>query len=235
MVVLAIMTVLFVLVAPVITSLSGNVTAASVAIQGAFEQARTYAVANNTYTWVGIFEEDGTKPSSRNSAQPGAGRIVICVVASKDGTSIYSKANAENQEAQTLPSASLIQIGKLIKLENVHVVDASAQAVGKRAARIIQQGDLIGLASGVSLFSFGYPLSGSTLYTFGGSAGAGANGIVQFNPQGEAISNVGSLANPSVNLEIAVRAAHGTHADNAANLIALDVSGLTGQTTLYRP
>src|SRR5437868_5265347 len=77
---------------PALTSLksAGNVTSAAYTVKGVLDQARTYAKANNTYTWVGFFEEDVSQPSTTPQATTGIGRIVMSVVASKDGTIIYS-------------------------------------------------------------------------------------------------------------------------------------------------
>src|SRR6266567_2533322 len=60
LVVMGIIAILMVLVAPAFTSLksAGDVTGAAYTVKGALDQARTYAMANNTYTWVGFYEED---------------------------------------------------------------------------------------------------------------------------------------------------------------------------------
>src|SRR6266568_9146336 len=62
LVVMAIIAILMVLLAPAFTSLksAGDVTGAAYTIKGALDTARTYAKANNTYTWVGLYEENTT-------------------------------------------------------------------------------------------------------------------------------------------------------------------------------
>jgi len=235
-VVMAILGALVALAVPAMGRLgsAGSLNGAAAAIRGAFDQARTYAVANNTYTWVGIFEEDGAQ-EGRPSGKPGVGSLVICIVASRDGSPIYNKAQAEAGAVQTLTSDRLVQVGKPQRLPNVHVADLSGQAVGKRPAGMIQEQDRIGLATGAPLFSFRLPLLGGVYYDFGAGGGRGANGIVQFNPQGEAVSNFGTLSSPSANLEIALQEARGTRPLGGPNAVAIDVSGCTGQTTIYRP
>ena len=62
-----------VLIAPAFTSLksAGDVTNAAYTIKGVLDTARTYAKANNTYTWVGFYEENGANlVSSPNSDTP---------------------------------------------------------------------------------------------------------------------------------------------------------------------
>src|SRR4051812_16327417 len=87
LVVISIMIAVAALIAPAFTSLkgAGDVTSAAYTIKGVLDQARTYAMANNTYTWVGFYEEDASQ-SPTNPPTAGLGRLVISIVASKDGT-----------------------------------------------------------------------------------------------------------------------------------------------------
>src|SRR5271163_2302689 len=72
--VITIITVLAALALPAFTSMAGagSMTSASYAISGAIQSARSYAMAHDTYTWLGFFEEDGSK-SSTNPATAGTG------------------------------------------------------------------------------------------------------------------------------------------------------------------
>src|SRR6266446_3836439 len=78
LIVIVIIAVLLVLIAPAFTTIKGgtDVTSAAYTIKGVLETARTYAKANNTYTWVGFFEED-VSLSSTSPATAGTGRIVM--------------------------------------------------------------------------------------------------------------------------------------------------------------
>src|SRR5207244_2414716 len=84
LVVIAIIAILMVLIAPAFTNIkTGNdVTTAAYTIKGVLDQARTYAMANNTYTWVGFYEENTVNPASPNSSTPAIGRVILSVVAS---------------------------------------------------------------------------------------------------------------------------------------------------------
>jgi len=59
LVVMGIIAILMVLVAPAFTTLksAGDVTSAAYTIKGVLDTARTYAMANNTYTWVGFLRK----------------------------------------------------------------------------------------------------------------------------------------------------------------------------------
>src|SRR5436309_9285878 len=78
LIVIGIIGLLLVLIAPAFTTIKGgtDVTSAAYTIKGALDTARTYAKANNTYTWVGFFEED---VSSIPPGPVGIGRAVMSI------------------------------------------------------------------------------------------------------------------------------------------------------------
>src|SRR5205809_3993337 len=114
LIVVGIIALLLVLVAPAFTSIKGgtDVTSAAYTIKGVLDTARTYAKANNTYTWVGFYEEDVSQ-SSTNPATIGTGRIVMSIIASRDGTRVYDPNNLT-----TISPTQLLPVGKLTKIEN---------------------------------------------------------------------------------------------------------------------
>ena len=116
LVVIAIISVLMVLVVPAINNLktAGDVTNAAYTVKGILEVARTRAKANNTYTWIGLYEESAATTSS-SPPTPGTGRVIVSVVESIDGTTIYTSSSAP------IDPTRLRQVGKLTKIENVHL------------------------------------------------------------------------------------------------------------------
>jgi prepilin-type N-terminal cleavage/methylation domain-containing protein len=121
LVVMGIIALLMVLVVPAFTNIKsgGDVTSAAYTIKGVLDTARTYAKANNTYTWVGFYEEDGSI-SSTNPATAGNGRIVMSIVASKDGTQVYTSVASPAADMDSA-GTRLLQVGKLVKLDNMHL------------------------------------------------------------------------------------------------------------------
>src|ERR1051326_4380920 len=109
LIVMGIIGLLLVLIAPAFTYIKGgnDVTSAAYTIKDVLDTARTYAKANNTYAWVGFFEEDAPPPST-NPATPGIGRVVMSIVASNDGTVVYDPNNPA-----TIDATKLTQVGKL--------------------------------------------------------------------------------------------------------------------------
>ena len=79
LVVVGIVALLLVLIAPAFTYIKGgtDVTSAAYTIKGVLDTARTYAKANNTYSWVGFAGSIGDNIT---------GQVQLVVVASKDGT-----------------------------------------------------------------------------------------------------------------------------------------------------
>ena len=117
LVVIGVISVLLVALIPAFTTrkTADDFNNALYTLKGAFETARTYAQAHNTYTWIGLYEENGSTDSG-TTATPGVGRLVVSVVASKDGTTIYNP----NTSGDIDPSR-LEQVGNLVRIENVHV------------------------------------------------------------------------------------------------------------------
>ena len=120
LVVISIILVLMALLVPAFTGIKGgtDVTKAAYDVAGALETAATYARASNTYVWVGFFEEDPTVAAT-TPATAGVGRLVISIVYSNDGTQIIDPTASGN----LIPSARLAQLGKLIKIQNMHFGD----------------------------------------------------------------------------------------------------------------
>ncbi len=237
--VIAIIVVLSALILPAFTSLNagGNITKATYDVAEALENARAYAMATNTYVWVGFFEETQTQAST-NPATAGIGRIILSVVASRDGTIIY---NPNSSSSPFITSAvmaqSLTQLGKLVKIDNMHlqtfavgngtgVTFATRPAANGTAAQI---GPAM-LASKASQAPFQYPVGNpapTAQYTF--------QTAIQFSPRGEARLDDSSQALKPV-LEIGLQPTHGTAVDtNNANVAAVQIAGVTGAVKVYRP
>lgn len=101
---------------PAFTNLkrANDLTNAAFTIKGVLEQARTYAKVNNTYAWVGFYEEDGSIAST-NPPTAGSGRLVLSSVASVDGTAVYGSAPGP------IDPTRLTQIARLVKIDNLHL------------------------------------------------------------------------------------------------------------------
>src|SRR6266850_7631028 len=128
LIVVGIIGLLLVLIAPAFTTIKDgtDVTSSAYTIKGVLDTARTYAKANNTYTWVGFYEEDVSAPSPVQAPDPRCtgcvGRLVMSIVASKDGTNLGADASSSATGTENFIDATqLAQVNKLVKIDNVHL------------------------------------------------------------------------------------------------------------------
>lgn len=231
---LSVMALTALLIAPVclVTGGSGNVTYATNEVASLLELAATYSRANNTYVWVGFFEEDPSVVPARS----GARRLVVSAVASKDGTRIVDPSGP----GEEIDAGRLIQIGKLLKIENMHLSDVSAPLAPDASGG----GDLwdtrpevqtpyvtyrIGESSpSRTIFPFIYPVGNSQAvaqYKF--------LKTIEFSPDGETVLNTSYSLVPWI--EIGLQPILSIERDvKHANLAAIQVSGITGGVRIYR-
>lgn len=256
LVVISIMLILMGLLVPAMNPLkgAGDITNAAYTIKGVLEQARTYAIANNTYTWVGFFEEDAS-----TSGTAGTGRLVMSIAASKNGTQGFDP-NAAAGATNRLDPAALTPVTKLIKIEQVHLpiltdgagtgtdfdtrpipdltFDASCSCNSSRDARIgeINASPVAQSAPHTNTaFPLQYPVGSpapTAQYTF--------LKTVQFSPRGEVrINSTYSLRRV---LEIGLIATHGNVTPSpspspgaySGNVVALQIAGIGGSVKIYR-
>ena len=225
LVVMAVAVVLLTLVAPAFTQVNTGrqITLAAYSIEGLLDTARAYAKANNTYTWVGFYEEDGSQSSHNpNPHDNSVGRVIVSVVASKDGTSTGTTGTAPLDADTT----RLTQINKLVKLDNTHLSELAASDAGTRT--VPASAYQVGSNSFSQATKFHYPLGATdatAAYTF--------VKIIRFDPTGDAIKMSDS---PVRLIEIGLRPARGAVPDaTTRNCAAIQVTGINGAVRLYQP
>lgn len=240
LIVVGIIGLLLVLIAPAFTTIKGgtDVTSAAYTIKGVLDTARTYAKANNTYTWVGFFEEDGSI-SSTNPATQGNGRVVVSIVASKDGTEVYTSVASPASDMDTA-GTRLSQVGKLVKLDSMHLrtfSNCTSNCTGDTfPTRPPVPGGLpdnakIGDTSPPdSLRYFHYPPTGTE-----GAAQYLFRKMIQFSPRGECRPQNDNYELRAV-IEVGFQPIHGTVAppsDDSKNC-AVQLTGFGGNTKIYQ-
>jgi len=239
LVVIGIIALLMVLIAPAFTTIKsgGDATGAAYTIKGALDTARTYAKANNTYVWVGFFEEDGSIPSASPTATPGNGRIVISTVASKDGTEVYTSVGSPAADMDAA-GTRLLQVGKLVKLDNMHLrtfpngtgtgdTFPTRPAVPGGSPNNAKIGDT---SPDPSLRYFHYPPTGTE-----GAAQYKFRKMIQFSPRGECRPQNDNYELRAVT-EVGFQPIHGTVApplDDSKNC-AVQLTGFGGNTKIYQ-
>ena len=236
LIVIAIIALLMVLIAPAFTYIKGgtDVTSAAYTIKGVLDAARTYAKANNTYTWVGFKEVDVSQDASVSPQISGTGRVAIAIVASKDGTRGYDITNPSlSNPAWTNYNngTNLIAVGKLQYLDNVHLAGTLTMAGNMARPNISSDNYRIGNAPpSVTPFDWplGSPLNGGQ-YSF--------QKVINFDPQGVArIQYSTNTDTISPYTEVGLQQTHGTTVDaNSPNVAAIQLGGVGGSVTVYRP
>ena len=253
-VVMAIIAVLTAFLVPAFTNLKGanDLTNAAYTIKGVLEQARTYARVNNTYAWVGFYEENGSIAST-NPPTAGSGRLVMSSVASVDGTTVYGATPG------AIDPTKLLQVAKLVKVENVHlpllaIGTGTGDTFDTRPALQFEPtagynyarfGELNAAPPNTapytnSQYPFQYPVGNpapTAQYTF--------SKTLQFSPRGESRINGNNYDLRRV-VEIGLLPTHGSAVPAATsgagtstvtyrgNVIAVQVSGLGSVVKLYR-
>ena len=248
LIVISIIGILLVLVGPAFTTIKGgtDVTSAAYTIKGVLDTARTYAKANNTYAWVGFYEED---VSSGTPGTAGTGRLVMSIVASKDGTNVYGSGTV------VIDPTKLLQVGKLIKIDNIHLplfalgtgmgdtFDARPSPSPATDANYSRFGELNGLPPNTAPLTtphnFQYPVGNPApaQYTF--------SKLLQFNPRGDSRVSGDSYDVRQV-VEIGLLQTHGSATPPPrsgggtsfvtwdGNVAAVQITGFGGSVKIYR-
>jgi prepilin-type N-terminal cleavage/methylation domain-containing protein len=218
--------------------------------QQIFNDARAYAMANNTVVYVGMEEVDasqpiGAVPQNLMTASVG-GRIAVGVASSTSGTTPTASGNI---------SSSLTAINKLRIFSNMHmeptyyqgpsgVPASSPSPLANRAAIANKQSSICynDTLATASYQYFSWPLTGTAQYTF--------NRIIQFSPDGSAIllNTTSTNTKPPCWTELDLEEMHGSSVTSSAvytytnlskaktghEVAAIQIDGVTGNTQLYQ-
>ncbi len=251
LVVVAVIVIMMTLAIPAFDAMRGGTDFASEVydINGALEQARAYAMANNTFVLVGIEEVSASQSSSSSAQASGTGTVAVAVVASKDGTRPYQSminAGSFGTWSTSYNSGSVFSaVTKLFTFRNIHLVDLQSQS---GAPPVPTTGNMVRTAVSpyydipnktqcVSATPFawplGVPLTSSAQYTF--------NQVIEFDPQGAArIISTTNLDAVPYSIEIGLQPAHGGSAtappnETSGQMAAIQIDGMSGATRIYRP
>jgi len=242
LVVIALISMLMVLALPALSGIkaAGNATKAAYDLAGTLEQARAYAMANNTYVFVGIAEVDSSvdpsaKPQVATADPAIGGRVAVAVVASKDGTRGYDVTSGSlPNPAWSGPNlaANLVAIGKLQRFENIHLAPKFSTITngGGTTRPSVSSGNYqIGNTNCTSVTPFDWPPGSST-----GSGQYAFQKVINFDPQGVArIQTSGNTDTVGQYMEIGLQQTRGkTVSTNAA---AIQIDCMSGTTRIYRP
>jgi prepilin-type N-terminal cleavage/methylation domain-containing protein len=213
--VISIIAILMALVVPAFTSLksAGNVTSAVSTVRETLEQARTYAMANNTYVWVGFAGSVGATVT---------GQVSLVIVASNDGTQLGTDSTSFSQLVVGTGPGTVTQISKLKRLENFHVGDAVAPT---------NDGTEFGNRPSVPA-TYQVSSSGDTAHPFTVQQTT-FNRWIQFSPRGEPVVEGGATQIADY-AEVGLLPTYGSALALTPNIAAIQISGFGGNVKIYR-
>jgi prepilin-type N-terminal cleavage/methylation domain-containing protein len=221
LIVVGIIAVLMVLIAPAFTTIKGgtDVTSAAYTIKGVLDTARTYAKANNTYTWVGFNGSIGSNLT---------GKVALVVVASKDGTDLGTGVNQVGNRVDI--TTSVTPIGKVMRLENAHIGDTGPPQPSPSPAPEFETRASVDPSHRIST-------SGDSDYYFTEQE-TQFDRWIRFSPRGEAVVKGGNTQITQY-AEVGLLPTHGTTLaatinPATGNLVAIQISGFGGNVRIYR-
>jgi prepilin-type N-terminal cleavage/methylation domain-containing protein len=218
---------------------AGGFDKSTYALADSLNLARSYAVANNTYVYVGVTEVDRTQnPGASPQVVGQGGRVAISMVATTDGTSDYSSSSSS-----VWTGANLTQVRQVQTFDGFHIASkVFPMATTGNMARPsnVETTPALLPAPSAQATPFSIPLgsAGSNgKYNFNGTSSE----IICFNPQGGVLLTQNGVLSAVQWLEIDVQPMLGTVAPpapanvNKGNQAALIVDGVTGAVNVYRP
>lgn len=214
-------------IAPAVTSLKSgsDITDGAYTIKSALEQARAYAVANNTYTWLGFAGSIGTTIT---------GQVHTAIVASNDGSrfvctgsgSSTTRLGTDDPAGGTIVvgsgPGSVTQIGKAMTVNNGHVGDTG---VPTNSGSEFESRPNVSAAYRISA-------AGTTRHPFTVQTTTFGRWI-QFSPRGEAVVN-GDTTNIALYAEVGLLSTHSSSLSSSPNIVAVQLSGFGGEVRVYR-
>jgi len=216
LIVVGIIALLLVLLAPAFTTIRAgtDVTSAAYAIKASLDNARTYAKANNTYTWVGFAGSIGLTIT---------GQVQLAVVASKDGTDLRTSTNPGSGDI----TSGVMPVGKIVTIDNINIGDTGqptndgSEFESRRAVDPLYRISSSGASN--------YPFTVQQV-TF--------NRWIRFSPRGEAVVN-GGATQITQYAEVGILPTRGTSLaatinPASGNLIAVQITGFGGNVRIYR-
>jgi prepilin-type N-terminal cleavage/methylation domain-containing protein len=209
LVVISIIVILASISIPAISSLSksNSFDQSLTGLSGILEEARQYAVAQNTYVWV-TFDSDSSVAASN--------KVHVAVIASADGTDSTS-----TWTGTPMAGSTLIPIIKPQTFNLAILVSPNGSSTGRKVTPSTLPSTVGQPLNSQASFQINLPGQGPVTFTY----------ALQFTPSGEA--RIVDAAPVDV-VEFALQPQKGPGIGDSHNGAAIQVNGLTGQTRVYR-
>lgn len=185
-------------------------------LSGILEQAREYAVAQNTYVWVAF---------NTSVASNGTKQVSVAVVASTDGTDPATTSGQPSWQTNnygTIPGTGLALLNKVMTLKQLSF---------PTAANVANPPALPSISGSPGSINDSTTNGGTGYFSIQVPSGAVQNFIpgIEFIPSGQ----VRNSSIPVTVIDLYLEPQKGT-ADDTKNVAVLRMNGLTGETVVYR-
>ncbi len=212
LIVIAIIAILTGVSVPALRSLSksGQVNGTFSQLSSTMEQARQYAVAQNTYVWV-AFYSDASTPSSGT-------KLSVAIIASADGTDLTQSIAGQDPWSGQVGPGTNSNLILVTKVQSYTLTTLQSAGTITPASPPTSSGKPI-----YSSAAFQVSIPGGSTQTF--------NNAIQFTPTGEARNADGT---PVDLVEFDVQPQAGPGIADIHNGAVFQVNGLTGLTRIYR-
>jgi len=200
---------------------SGKFNKALNDISGILEQGRAYAVAQDTYVWVVLYEND---PAN------GPKEVYVGAVASNDGTDPFAWAASDPvilPSPGTFGGTTLTPILHLYHFKGLHLETGNLPS-GPVSPAVANFPATAGPAPSAPLFQWTPPPGDSGPVTL--SSSSAVYWVIQFTPTGAAHNGPNLIDS----IWLGMQPSLSSTALDQKNVASLKVNGLTGLTTVYR-
>jgi prepilin-type N-terminal cleavage/methylation domain-containing protein len=214
LVVITIVALLSVATGPAISALtsSGSASQNISQLSGLVEQAREYAVSQNTYVWVAL--NSTTTP----------GQVSVAIIASTDGTdpaNVSGTSTWQTANYHAVPAPGLVLVSKVVTLKQFTILNAGAVTPPSLPAAPVPADPTNSINSGGT--------GGFSIQIPGQSTTTSFIPAILFTPSGQ-VRNSNSPVNI---IDFDLEPLKGTATDTK-NIAVLRMNGLTGEGVVYR-
>lgn len=240
LVVLGLISILALLAIPAVQGLqkSGNFSRQVYDVMDSINFARSYALSEDTYVYIGLTEVDRTQNPGATQ-NPGLGRVVLAAVATKDGMSGVNSAAADSWMTSYANGGNLLLIRPVQDFDFLYIAPGLPDPATGGMARPSTSNGVQVVKNSTTMFPEPpFPATPFSL-PLGSAMGAGKynfNSAIPFNPQGQIILNGSAVQWIEIDFQPYVGAVTPTSPSaNQGNQSAIVIDGATGAVNIYRP
>ena len=196
-------------------------------------QARSYAIAQDTYVWVAFYPVDPSQLSG--SAQDNTGdQVVVATFASSEGNNPLPWSGTSTYTipyTDTASSTVVSQVSKIQTFKQLRIWPQGGNGGSYFNISSVPTSSTPSPAATAPLLAVAWPaVSAQRLASQPVPAGQSATAVIVFNPRGSALA--GNTLSSSIGLDFQPVKGPGTN--DTANLATIRIDGLTGIAALYR-